>query len=577
MKARSGIALRHNAIGCNRPHSSDKLALANTGVLWWEPEVGELYPGVPPPMKRHRVRMLSFLSLATLFCCLQGCPPPPATPPAAAFAAAPTTGTAPLSVQFTDQSTADGSAITQWTWNFGDGGSSTDRNPVHLYTTAGTYTVTLTVRSADGSDTETRSALIRVSADPNWAPDSVTFDVDVAPDVQVVEEADLARVILQYNPEEHAYLLDLDEANALGISLEVGDPLILAGIEVGRISRSETDAGEVYLETEAIPLNEVFPDGDIAWDYGVEFTPDLVKSIEIPGVGEYPVKAGTPIEIVYDQNGLHFEIKVTLNVTNADFDFTVTKDIAAATKGRFTAKGQISRFRNQNQIRFESGTLQEFGQAFKGMRGNADLSLVVTATGTDLVDFKLPVPILKIPFVVGYIPCVLGISAQFVVNAAVPVDGSAQVATKFTYDSDLGFSFDGATVQAGGRMGDVTFGEGIHQTGASSAISANFGIGYPRVSLDIAGGTLVPWAQTAFLVGGSFTFMPACQTADAQFIGSTGYDLGILGFQLASGSKKLFEQKKELLRAGQCSKSEETDWTASLLDGLEMSTESALP
>ncbi|NJL71867.1 MAG: hypothetical protein HC888_09780 [Candidatus Competibacteraceae bacterium] len=138
--------------------------------------------------------------------------------------------------------------------------------------------------------------------------------------------------------------------------------------------------------------------------------------------------------------------------------------------------------------------------------------------------------------------------------------------TQFTYNSDLGFSYDGTTVQAGGRMGDVTFGNAVHQTGASNAISANFGIGYPRVSMDIAGGTLVGWAQTAFLVGGSFTFMPACQTADAQFIGSAGYDLGILGVQLASGSKKLFEQKKELLRAGQCSKPEPFESTALALE-----------
>ncbi|NJL71868.1 MAG: hypothetical protein HC888_09785 [Candidatus Competibacteraceae bacterium] len=107
----------------------------------------------------------------------------------------------------------------------------------------------------------------------------------------------------------------------------------------------------------------------------------MVKSIEIPGVGEFPAKQGTPIHIVYDANGLNFEIKVTLNTTTADFDFTVTKSIAAATKGRFTAKGQISRFRNQNQIRFESGQLQEFGHTLKGMQGNANLDLVVTATG----------------------------------------------------------------------------------------------------------------------------------------------------------------------------------------------------
>ena len=122
---------------------------------------------------------------------------------------------------------------------------------------------------------------------------------------------------------------------------------------------------------------------------------------------------------------------------------------------------------------------------------------------------------MNIPFVVGLVPVKLKIGAQFVVNAAVPLDGSAQVGTTFTYDSDLGLDFDGVTVQAGGRAGDTTFGDPLHMTGASSAISANFGIGFPRVSLDVAGGTLVPW-QTA-LIGGSYIVPPARQTADAQF------------------------------------------------------------
>ncbi|WP_243670020.1 PKD domain-containing protein [Methanoculleus chikugoensis] len=35
---------------------------------------------------------------------------------------------------------------TSWSWNFGDGGTSTERNPAHTYTDEGIYTVTLTVK-----------------------------------------------------------------------------------------------------------------------------------------------------------------------------------------------------------------------------------------------------------------------------------------------------------------------------------------------------------------------------------------------------------------------------------------------
>ena len=63
------------------------------------------------------------------------------TIPTAEFDADTTSGSATLSVQFTDLSqNANG-----WNWDFGDGATSTDRNPVHTYSSAGTYTVTLTV------------------------------------------------------------------------------------------------------------------------------------------------------------------------------------------------------------------------------------------------------------------------------------------------------------------------------------------------------------------------------------------------------------------------------------------------
>jgi hypothetical protein len=73
--------------------------------------------------------------------------PPP--PPTANFSANPASGNAPLTVQFTDESTG---SITSWDWSFGDG--SADRsvqNPSHTYTNAGDYTVTLTVTGDGGS------------------------------------------------------------------------------------------------------------------------------------------------------------------------------------------------------------------------------------------------------------------------------------------------------------------------------------------------------------------------------------------------------------------------------------------
>jgi PKD repeat protein len=61
-------------------------------------------------------------------------------------------GRAPLQVTFTDTSTP-AQDITYWHWDFGDGDTSEEQNPVHLYSDVGTYTVTLNIASGKGIDT----------------------------------------------------------------------------------------------------------------------------------------------------------------------------------------------------------------------------------------------------------------------------------------------------------------------------------------------------------------------------------------------------------------------------------------
>jgi parallel beta-helix repeat protein len=80
--------------------------------------------------------------------------------PVANFTTNATEGYVPLSVNFIDLS----ENTTQWNWDFGDGTNATEQNVSHTYTSAGNYTVTLTVYNAAGSDSEVKTEYIRVSA-----------------------------------------------------------------------------------------------------------------------------------------------------------------------------------------------------------------------------------------------------------------------------------------------------------------------------------------------------------------------------------------------------------------------------
>jgi monoamine oxidase len=85
-------------------------------------------------------------------------PPDPGTP-TADFSASPIAGAAPLDVTFSDLSNE---LPTGWSWDFGDGGSSSLQHPTHEYTAPGDYTVSLTATNPIGSHTRVLPKLITV-------------------------------------------------------------------------------------------------------------------------------------------------------------------------------------------------------------------------------------------------------------------------------------------------------------------------------------------------------------------------------------------------------------------------------
>ncbi|MDY6835093.1 MAG: PKD domain-containing protein [Chloroflexota bacterium] len=86
-------------------------------------------------------------------------------PSVADFYADITSGALPLQIQYSDQSTGQ---ILYWLWDFDNNGTvdSTDQNPVHVYDTPGTYTVSLTVGGAGGVDTQTKTDYMQVTNPP---------------------------------------------------------------------------------------------------------------------------------------------------------------------------------------------------------------------------------------------------------------------------------------------------------------------------------------------------------------------------------------------------------------------------
>lgn len=83
--------------------------------------------------------------------------------PQAEFSVSTQSGKVPLQVMFSDLSQQGSADITTWRWDFGDGNTSDEQNPQHSFLVAGNYSVSLTVTSVDGSDTQLKTDYVEVS------------------------------------------------------------------------------------------------------------------------------------------------------------------------------------------------------------------------------------------------------------------------------------------------------------------------------------------------------------------------------------------------------------------------------
>ena len=81
------------------------------------------------------------------------------TSPVAAFTASSTSINLGQTIQFTDQSTGN---PTSWSWDFGDGGTSTIQNPSYTYTKSGSYNVSLEVNNSTGSNSISKTNYVTV-------------------------------------------------------------------------------------------------------------------------------------------------------------------------------------------------------------------------------------------------------------------------------------------------------------------------------------------------------------------------------------------------------------------------------
>jgi gliding motility-associated-like protein len=115
------------------------------------------------PKRTSKLRKLIRKPFILTLICVWLCFAAWAQAPAASFTATPVSGCSPLVVNFLDASTGN---PTVWLWDFGNGATSTLKNPSTTYFIPGKYTVTLTVTNAAGTNTKVQQDYIIVYGKP---------------------------------------------------------------------------------------------------------------------------------------------------------------------------------------------------------------------------------------------------------------------------------------------------------------------------------------------------------------------------------------------------------------------------
>ena len=228
--------------------------------------------------------------------------------PNASFAAKPRLGRPPLEVAFADLSAGQPD---EWLWDFGDGETSTERHPIHVYTQVGTHDVTLTATDDEGSDSHTQVAAVEVLP----ALPSLTFNpvadarVSSGNPSQNFGGSSTFRVRLAPASTEQSYLRFLVDGLAdqrvlrATLRLYVTDPSVEGGrLTVGPCGWSEstiTWANAPGVDgTELDSVGTVFPDGWVELDAS-----QLVKG---PGTFCFGLASGSSNSAIYSsREGSH--------------------------------------------------------------------------------------------------------------------------------------------------------------------------------------------------------------------------------------------------------------------------------
>lgn len=373
-------------------------------------------------------------------------------------------------------------------------------------------------------------------------------------------------VIVSVNEDDQIYTLKKD---AFKNQPKAGEVILVPGEMMRKVKSVKISDHNYMIETEDVALTEVVENGTIAFEIQPEWSDAssimvggkemLTNGLTMSMSASRPGMAITPIESSITSGGVTHTIRITPKKENGRIiscNFKLMMSKGGSTS--FVAEGNASLPRQSAEIVIKDGKLKKFNSNNKGIKADFKVTMVTAGGKSGAHSLKLPkiaitIPLKVIPTPAGPmpnpIPMSISVGMQLVSDMTI-VDpmSSATGKSSVNFDADAGFTFTGTDISTSGGLnsGDITEGTFDSAAGLGMPIDLQFGLAFPRVSLNIAGQE-VAYVHIGYTTGSSLTWGPLCKKGYSKMLIAGGYALNVLGIKVLEGQKDFFEKVK---RAG---------------------------
>jgi hypothetical protein len=350
-------------------------------------------------------------------------------------------------------------------------------------------------------------------------------------------------------------------------ALRPGRVVLMSGKALRKVTTVASEGGETVVGTTAAQLNEAIRTGTVGWSQPVNWSqvPRSAYQKAALDAGLHPRAfeaawvrplGSAPIGFKGEVSG--FEVELNLTPTpggSLDFDMSAGRsNISVA------AKGSISSFVSESELRYNAATAQLFTSTVRGLKGDASLEWHAIGVGSafdnDTPSFTLPFSV-PIPIEVGPLPMILTVKSAIRFAPVLVAQSSSGGSFKVSYDSDFGFQLASskAVPQSTVRSTSATLGDKETVTAGFQPVGFGWGWQFPRLELSLAGtGTYAGLSFDTYMAG-EFTpgttlssQIPPCQRAEITLHAIALYNVAVLGLKAAGSQTTLWEKKQDFYK-----------------------------